>query len=41
MKVGALIMGRVIRVKEDRTLVKVLKVDGKKFGGNLEGVLKK
>jgi exosome complex component CSL4 len=41
LKVGSLILCRVSRIREDRALLKILKVDGKCFNGNLEGVLKK
>ncbi|KAM3147708.1 hypothetical protein pb186bvf_000036 [Paramecium bursaria] len=41
LKSGSIIIGQITNIREDRAFVKILKVDGNKFRGNLEAVLRK
>ncbi len=41
LRVGSLILGEVVRIKEDRAILKILKIDNKRFNGQLEGVIRK
>jgi exosome complex component CSL4 len=33
LRVGSLILGEVVRIKEDRAILKILKIDNKRFNG--------